>query len=282
MLARGLALSAEPPLKPNDPQERGADRGHGQIVRREILGAVAAPRAEHVSGDETRDARVQVHDDTARKIHHTHAGEEAATPDPVRARDVDDKEPCNDEEQERREAHAVRDRTRDQRAGDDGERHLIGREQGLWKVRCKRVHRIKIDPGEEQLVEIAEIGAVPGEGQRVACHEPQDRDEHYSREALRHGCEQVLLAHETCVKHRKPGNRHQQHERGRCDHPCRVGGVDRARLRKCRRRSKGGCSGGAENPKAFHCSPPKVVALRGLLERVVVGLAGADADRALD
>ena len=196
-----------------------------------------------------------MHDDAAREIHHAHGLQEAAAPDPVRARNVNQKEPADHEQDEGREAHAVGDRARDQRAGNHREGHLIGRKQRFRKIRRKRVHRVEGHSRHEKLVEVADIRAVAGEGQRVSGHEPQQRYEHHARETLRHGGEQVLLADQARVKQRETRYRHHQHERGRCDHPRGVGCVDRACLSERRRCRAGRASGCKKSPKAFHQSP---------------------------
>ena len=63
---RRAAVEAEPA----DPQQPGADHRQRQIVGREILGAVAAPRAEHESGDQPGDAGIEMHHRAAGEIEH--------------------------------------------------------------------------------------------------------------------------------------------------------------------------------------------------------------------
>ena len=60
--------------------------------------------------------------------------------------------------------------------------------------------------------------AVP-EGQRIADDRPDDGDQAHHGEALHHGAEDVLLAHQAAVEERQSGAGHQQHQRGGDQHP---------------------------------------------------------------
>src|SRR6185437_5364468 len=86
---------------PADPQQSGTDHRERQIVRREIIAAVTAPRAEHQSGDQTRDAGIEMHDGAAGEIEHAGAAQKAAAPDPMGDRHIDDQEPQRREPQKR-------------------------------------------------------------------------------------------------------------------------------------------------------------------------------------
>ena len=91
--ARGLAVSAEPPLKPNQPthSDAGADDRERQIVRRQILGAVAVTLADHFGRDQAADAGGEMHDEAAGEIQHAHGGEKTAAPHPMRQRHIDER-----------------------------------------------------------------------------------------------------------------------------------------------------------------------------------------------
>ena len=72
------------------------------------------------------------------------------------------------------------------------------------------------------------------EGKPVPEHNPQHRNKRRRGEALRHGGEDVFLAHHTGIKQCQARNRHHQDNAGCDDHPGSVGGVDLRRL--CERR----------------------------------------------
>src|SRR5438552_10075512 len=66
--ARELAPSAEPPLKPYQPTQSGADHRQRQVVGREIIAAVAIAFAEHIGRDQTGDAGIEMHDRAAGNV----------------------------------------------------------------------------------------------------------------------------------------------------------------------------------------------------------------------
>ena len=81
---------------------------------------------------------------------------------------------------------------------------------------------------------------------------PTDRDERRDRETLHQDRKRVLDAHHAGVEKREAGERHQEHERGRNDHPGGVAAVDR-----------GMASGTldllqkfADRPQSAHPAPP--------------------------
>ena len=63
-------------------------------MRREILRTIATARAEHVGRDQSGDAGVEMHHRSAGKIQQTRRAEEAAAPDPMRDRHIDDEKPA--------------------------------------------------------------------------------------------------------------------------------------------------------------------------------------------
>ena len=76
----GAAVEA----KPADPEDGGAEHRKGEVVRTHGLAAVAEALAQHETGDEARDARVDVHDRAARIVKRAHVEEESAFgPNPV-------------------------------------------------------------------------------------------------------------------------------------------------------------------------------------------------------
>jgi hypothetical protein len=65
--AVGFEVRSGVEAEPADPEQRGADHGHGQRVRSHQLLAVAGPLADQQRTDETGDAGVDVHHGAAAK-----------------------------------------------------------------------------------------------------------------------------------------------------------------------------------------------------------------------
>ena len=123
--------------EPADPQETGADHRQSEIVRRQIVAAIATPRTEHVSCSQSGDAGVQVHHRAAGEIDHASGTEETAAPHPVRDRYIDQQKPEHTEQQKCREAQTIGNRTRDKRHSDNGECHLVDHEKAFGNGLCQ-------------------------------------------------------------------------------------------------------------------------------------------------
>ena len=124
--AIGLAASALPALKPNQPnQSRPAPSStNGTLCGRIDERAVVRPLADDERRHQRRGAGVHVHDGAAGEVPGAHVRQPAAAPDPVRERRVDDHRPERDERDVGGEAHPLDDGARDQRRRDDAERAL--------------------------------------------------------------------------------------------------------------------------------------------------------------
>ena len=229
---RRAAVEADPA----DPEQARADHRQRQVMGGEIVGAVTVAFAEHIRRDQTCNPRVEVDDRAAGEIENAGTGEKATTPHPMRDRHVDEEQPPGDEPQERGKPHAVCDRARDQRNRDDRKRHLINHIQELRNGRRKYACRLHADAAQKHPLECSEPGRITGKTQAVADGEPQKRAQGGAGDALRHGCEHVLLAHHSAIEQRQPWDGHHQHERGRRDHPGGVAPVDLRchLLRQCR------------------------------------------------
>ena len=203
-------------------------------MRRHRFLAVAESLAKHESAHQARDTRVDVNDRAAGEVENTLGGPEAARrlPHHVRDRRVDEERPQAHEPEHRREFHAVSERTGNQRGRDDGKCHLERHVDRLGNRRPEMTHRhlsglfLEQHAVQEQPVEAPEERAARDERDAVAGDDPEHGYEAGDREALHHRRQHVLLAHHAAIEQRKPGDRHQQHQRGRSEHPRRVAAVD--------------------------------------------------------
>ena len=235
--AVGRQRRARVESEPAHPQQRGAGDREREVVREDGIRAVTLALAEHDHAGETGDAGVDVHHGAAREVEHAERGEPAVgRPHPVRHRHVDAQRPQRHEHEHRGELDALGERAGDQRRRDDREHELEHHEDGFGDGRREVADRHLAALGVEQAFErearrAAEPRRVFGECQAVADDDPQHGDEAGDRETLRHRRQQVFLAHHAAIEERETRQRHQQHERGRRQHP---GGV--AAWRSCRRR----------------------------------------------
>jgi hypothetical protein len=179
-------------------------------------------------------------------------GESVEREHPVCDREVDEGRPQTREGQPRAELQPVGDRTRDEGDRDDREHQLEHHEHQLRNGACQRdIHRIgRCRPGGrirgnrgfrvtgDQTLQAPvlrrvadEIELVVAEGQRVAVQHPQHRHDTHGADAHHQHVEHTLGAHHAAIEERQSW-RHQQHQRGACQHPCRIPGVGDAHYRK--------------------------------------------------
>src|SRR5690606_31164809 len=102
---------------------RRADESEHEVMRREVVRAVALAATQNESRNKTGDARIDVNDGTAGEVEHAVFREEAAAPDPVTDRRVNDEAPEHEEDEKARELHALDDRADDERRreGEEGQ-----------------------------------------------------------------------------------------------------------------------------------------------------------------
>ena len=74
------------------------------------------------------------------------------------------------------------------------------------------------------MLESSDEQVAVAEGQRVADNGPENRDQADHGEALHHGAEDVLAAHQPAVEERQSGAGHEQHESRRGEHPGVIAG----------------------------------------------------------
>ena len=179
-----------------------------------------------------------MHHEAAGKIQHAHGAEEAAAPNPMRERNVDEHEPADGKQQIGREPHPVGDRACHQRHGDDRKRHLVEHEQRFRNRLRRRIDAVHGHPCEEPAIQRPKPGTVADERQRITERHPENRNNGHRCEALRHRRQHVFLAHQAGIEQRQPRYGHHQHQRGCDDHPGGVGGADLGGFgkRRCRKR----------------------------------------------
>ena len=74
------------------------------------------------------------------------------------------------------------------------------------------------------MLEAADEPVAVAEGERVADDGPENGDQAHHGEALHHGAEDVLLAHQAAIEERQAGAGHQQDQSGGGEHPGVVAG----------------------------------------------------------
>jgi hypothetical protein len=139
-------------------------------------------------------------------------------------RAVDEERPEREEDGHGAELHALGKGAGDQRRGDDGEHQLVDHQgllgNGGGVVEVGR----EADALEEEVLEAADEPVAVAEGQRVADDGPENGDQAHHGEALHHGAEDVLLAHQAAVEERQSGAGHQQDQGGGGQHPGVIAG----------------------------------------------------------
>ena len=257
-LERGAGVEPEPA----HPQQRGADHGQRQVVRRHVLLAAADALADQVGAHQAGDTGVDVHHRAAGevertplpeqtglgvlRIHHVGGGVRIRArpePDHVRDRNVGEGEPQHHEHQHRRKLHPFGERTQDQGAGDGREGGLEGDEGELGDRRVLaeggRHRELALDGVErtlqEQPVPSAEEGAQFAaafrEREAVAVDGPQHRDQRKDHEHLHQHRERVLGTHHAAVEQGQCRHAHHDHQRRGHQHPRDVALVGHRRRR---------------------------------------------------
>ncbi len=263
--AIGFEVRSGVEAEPAHPQQRGADHGHGQRMRSHQVLAVAGPLADQERADETGDAGVDVHHGAACEVDRTFLEDPAGVgvdfiefglrrrlgrrvtrcskrldrirdrvrsgpvPNHVRDREIDQRHPERDEQRHRRELHAFGERADDESGGDRREGHL---EADIYQLRdvgidteCRRLG-VRRHAYQEGLREAADEIRPAGEGKAVTVKRPDDDHDAYGVENLHQHREHVLGADQTAIEQRQAGNRHQQHQHCRCQHPGVISLVD--------------------------------------------------------
>ena len=144
----------------------------------------------------------------------------AEVEDPVRDREVDDRDPDGHEDAPGEELRAVRDGTADQRGRDDREHQLEAGEREQRDPVGTAVVRELVDRGAEtRLGDVAdEPAARVGERQREAVDHPQHADDADRRERHQHHVERASGLGHSSVEERETGG-HEEHEGRARQHP---------------------------------------------------------------
>ena len=187
-------------------------------MREQRRGSVVRPLAQDDCCDDRGGRSVDVDDRAAGEVKRAPLCEPAAAPHPVRDRRVDDQHPQRDERRIGREPHALDDRSRDQRRGDDGEGRLESHEQHVGNGALG----LEADAAQQRVRQVAEHGVAAGEGERIAKQRPGERHEAERDETHHHRVERVLRSHQPAVEEGER-RRHQENERGGHEHPRGIG-----------------------------------------------------------
>ena len=148
----------------------------------------------------------------------------ADAPDHVGHGAVDEQRPEGEKEGHGAELHALGKGAGDQRRGDDGEHELVDHEGLLGNGGGVVGVGAEGDAAQEEVLKAADEAVAVAKGQRVADDGPENGDQAHHGEALHHGAEDVLAAHQAAVEERQAGAGHQQHQGGGDQHPGVVAG----------------------------------------------------------
>lgn len=187
--------------------------------------------AEHQRESEGRGTRVDVHGGTTGVVDHTDAAvlaeergaevhDPATAPDPCGDREVADGREDAGEDQPTAELRTIRDRSGDQRHGDDGEGGAVGDSQERDVRALTRSQAREPDVGEGVA---RESGRTVDGAHREAEENPQHGDESDGAEAHHHHADDALRLDETAIEEGDAG-RHEQNQRCRGDRPRDVAG----------------------------------------------------------
>ena len=85
--------------------------------------------------------------------------------------------------------------------------------------------RLRINAAEKSKLQSAKKWRAIGKNEGITDRPPEDRHQAGNTETLRQDRQDVFRADKTAVKQRQPWQRHKQHQRGACHHPCIVAGA---------------------------------------------------------
>ena len=224
----------------NQAGDAGIDVHHGAAgeVDRAFLEDEAGVGQEGGLGGFERGLRRGLGSTVSGRFHRLERGRDGVrsgpVPNHVRDREIDQRHPERDEQRHRRELHAFGEGADDEGGGDRREGHLEADIDQLGDVDVRgEGRRLRIEDGlafrrdvQEGLREAADEVGAAGEGQAVAVQRPQDGDDADAIEHLHQHREHVLGADQAAIEQRKAGNRHQQYQHRRGQHPGVVALVD--------------------------------------------------------
>ena len=214
--------------KPANPQHAGANHGQNRAMRWLDGGWEAAAFANNKRTNQRGRTGGRVNDNAASKIQNTPFGHDAAAPDPMRDRCVNGQKPDCRKQQQCGKFHPLNISANNQRRGDDSKGHLEGREQ---RFRNAAGQAVNADTCHEHLVQIAEPGTVTRKGQRIGGNDPQDRHQARNGKMMHQHRHDVFRLHKPGIKQRKPGQGHEQYQRGGRQDPGGITGIKPVRCK---------------------------------------------------
>ena len=215
--------------EPAQPQERSSHENERYVMRNNGMSdPVIFPFSQHDRHNQGRDTGIDMNHRSAGEIDRTHPLQEAASPHPVRHREIGQNDPQHDKHRVARKLDPLGERPQNKSGSNQSEHALEHDERQFGNATGH--HRIDRDTVQKGFVETADNGS-----QRIArLHEsgaerpaipesyPQNTDHSDDEHRLHDDAQYVFLAHQPAVEQRDSGNAHQQHENGGHDQPCRV------------------------------------------------------------
>ena len=149
------------------------------------------------------------------KIKHAPLREQAASPDHVRERIINEQLPEHEKGNVSLEGHPIYKGAGDECRRDDGEHHLVSHEDKFRQIVIAGEGRVQIHPVHERFVKIPDESAqcVAAEAKRIAADKPHDGGDAHRNKTLDHDPENISFARKPAVEKGEPG-RHQHDEAG--------------------------------------------------------------------
>ena len=151
-------------------------------------------------------------------------------PDAIAAGNIDQQAPENTEDHDGGETHAFRESTDEEPWSDEEEHHLVGkmREHGNGGRIAAR-SGVRRDAIQKRMLQAANESIAIGKRQAVSAGQPEQAHDTCQSKALHEKGQDVLGFHQSRIEQSEAGNHHEEDQRGGCQHPRGVAGINRGR-----------------------------------------------------